>query len=139
MVHRGPNPTPETKAPGEHALVVTTVATDDEDDTVSIANESDDAFGMYKPLATTDEDLLHSIAQIQARRSESEHRPPAITPATPVPISDRKNQTKAKIAKTDMKWVESGMEGKGVRWNSDLTQAFNVLANQSPIYDQPAH
>jgi hypothetical protein len=110
----GPNPTPETKAPGEHALVITTVATDNEDDTVSIADESDDAFAMYETLTTTDEDLLHSIAQIQARRSESEHRLPAITPVTPVPVSDRKNQPKAKIAKTDRKWVESGMDGKGV-------------------------
>jgi hypothetical protein len=126
------------KPPGEEALVVTTVTINEEDDNVSVANGSDDAFAMFETLATTDEDLLHSIAQIQARRSSASGQP-LPTASVPVPISTRKHQTHAKMAKTDLKWIESEMEGKGVRWDSDIAQAFNVLANQSPIYEHTAN
>jgi hypothetical protein len=133
---------------GEHGRVVvhptppvTTVTDDDFDsivaDSESVADESDDTFALFDTLASSDHDLVHSIANIQARRTDSETRLP--TAPVPIPISLRKAKTVAKIAKTDLARLAKGDGGRRVHWDSDVAQALNVLANQSPIYTPRAN
>jgi hypothetical protein len=130
---------PSVKPPGEQSPVANIVTTVD-DDSESVADESDDAFNLYDTIATSDEDLVHSIAQIQARRTESQQnmlQAPSNTP-TPIPISSRKDKTMAKMAKADLTWLRDEKGGTELHWNSDVTQALNILVNQSSIYDQSA-
>jgi hypothetical protein len=95
---------------------------------------SADSFALYETIATTDADLVHSLAHIQARKSSNLlSEPPTLAP---VPISSRKAPTVAKlVGKHDMKWVNPiGEKGRKVCWDTDMTTTFNDLANQSPIY-----
>jgi hypothetical protein len=104
--------------------VAAKVSTVEDDDSKSIADESDDMFATYDTIATTDKDLVHSLAQTQARCTAAKE--PALT--APIPISSRiDNKTTAKLAKADLRWLkpEKGKEGgRGVHWDSNIIQAL---------------
>jgi hypothetical protein len=98
---------------------VTTVADDEAD---SVADVSDDAFTLYDTLASSDADLVHSLAQVQSRENESAQ--PMTTANVPIPISARKAKTVATMGKADLTWLQNGNGGQRLQWDSDVQQAL---------------
>jgi hypothetical protein len=114
------------------AIKVKTIV-DESDEVQSLADESDDLFAMFETLATTDEDVFHSLAQVQARKTAAQWTPEEHS--RPIPISSRPGKNMARMAKTDLKWTKHDYSGgNGEKWDSNQTQIFDELANQASIY-----
>jgi hypothetical protein len=146
-VKTDPTPSPPVEDPipdptlGEN-IRVTSPSSDDaaaDDGGPSVADESDDAFATHESIATTDIDLVHSLAQIQGRRVEAERRLGKDNGPIPLSLkSSLKPKIVAKVAKSDMKWwpVTTCTTEKSAKrqWDTDYKQVFNALAMQSSIY-----
>jgi hypothetical protein len=106
-----------------------------------MADESDDSFATYESMAFTDANLAHSLTQIQGQKTDKCTQPVTSVAPTlgPIPISSRKATAMAKVAKSDTKWFrpKDDAGGRHVRWDSDMKQTFNDLANQSSVYSPP--
>jgi hypothetical protein len=132
------SPDTSSKAPtGEQVRVtfapkVETIV-DESDEVQSLTDESDNSFAMFETLATTDKDVFHSLAQVQARKMAAQQTPDEHSRS--IPISSRPGKTMAKMVKTDLKWTKLDYSGgNGEKWDSNQSQIFDELANQASIY-----